>query len=192
MKYKTIITALYLFQIVLISSCWANQNDLVLNFYSKDGKLIFSVQEQDILCFDWEHQSFLLTDRVRLALEKMPDLLSGLMRLNLKGQDVYEVDIISDNMTYDYGKPKLVFEDEGLFFFFDNWIFIRYLKNNYEQRDNESLVFDELLNENLFNYLQMKGKLNCKNWTFGIESKSAYNIVDMEPHKTAERVFNNK
>ncbi|MCG8332457.1 MAG: hypothetical protein MI974_32525 [Chitinophagales bacterium] len=170
--------------------CSKQINDhLRLEFYSKERVLLYTMTEKELVCFDWEHQSLLVSEDAKNILIKEPKLLSGFMVVKLAGEKLYEVSIISDYMTYEFGNPKLIFEDTGLFFFYENWFFIRYLKSKSEIQEGRLPYFEELLNEQLFNYLKKKGKLNCKNWQVVESTSDVKNEVDLEPQKTAQRVL---
>lgn len=179
---KIIVFLFFTSSLFLGSTCVDSNTDseFELLFYANNEEMVLKLGIEDITCFDWQHQSVRVSGIVKNKLINMPELLNGSMVAKLNGDVIYEVDIVSEYQTYEFGKPKITFENNGIYFIHENWILIRYLKNKFEVEKDAPIFFEQLVNEELFDYLKKKEKLRCKNWTMDEDVKVECCKLDLE------------
>lgn len=164
-----------------LASCQSKEN-LVIEFYSNNNDLKHIVKEQDIICFDWEHQSILLDLKSVTKLSTDTSLVNGQVKVSLAGELLYKVDIVHDYSSEKSELASIQFRKEGIFFPYKEWLFIRYLKN-------DSGYHKYLFDKRLYKYLESKMLMNCKDWEEVREKGQTFNKPDLKPQIKASKIF---
>ncbi len=127
------------------------------------GDTMAIINEKDIVCVDWQRQSFKFTQEVSSKIDKSPLLASSkyFFSVTLESVELYRVFVLSKYASHSIPKesPYVIFNDKPLYSIFDeNWLVIRY----YRKKDN--YLYKQVFSERLYKYLKRKNLMSGFRW----------------------------
>jgi hypothetical protein len=127
------------------------------------GDTMSIIDEKDINCIDWQHQSFNIKENIAKKIDKLPLLASSkyFFSVTLDSIEYYRVYVFSRYASHSIPNdcPYIIFYSKPIYSVFnDNWFVIRY------SRKKENLFYEKVYDKKLYAFFSGKCLLKGKNW----------------------------